>query len=257
MTPQQVLAGRRALVTGGTRGIGAAIAVAFAAQGARVAIHGREDPGSQRFADEHGFSFISGDFAEESQVDRVADSALAVLGGLDILVNNAGMEQLSTVGRLNRSAVRRQLAVNLDAPILLTDRLVPALRNGINPSVINITSIHSAVPAWGNAVYGAAKAGLEQFTRTLAVELGPAGVRVNAVAPGAIETEMNVEILDEIGRDQFAGWIPLGRVGNVDEIAEPVVFLASAAARYITGATLTVDGGYSHHLVRYRMAGVS
>jgi len=247
------LTGRRALVTGGTRGIGAAIALAFRDRGATVAIHGRGDPASQGFADGHGFTYVTADFGDLTQVDDLADAVLNRLGGLDILVNNAGMEVNATVENLDPAAVSRQLVVNLEAPIRLTHRLVPALRNSGHGVVINVTSIHDRVPSYGNSIYCATKAGLEMFTRTLAIELGPSGVRVNALAPGAIETDINRAILDEIGRDNFAEWIPLGHVGQTEDIADPAVFLASDASRYMTGATLVVDGGYSHHVVRYRM----
>jgi NAD(P)-dependent dehydrogenase (short-subunit alcohol dehydrogenase family) len=247
------LRGRVALVTGGTRGIGAAIAIAFRERGATVAIHGRSDASSEAFADEHGFVFLSADLSDLRQADDLARATLERLGGLDILVNNAGMEINATVEHLDLDAASRQLAVNLEAPIRLTHHLVPALRRSSKGAIINVTSIHGTVPSYGNSVYCAAKAGLELFTRTLAIELGPAGVRVNALAPGTIETDMNREILDEIGRENFAEWIPLGFVGSTGDIAHAAVFLASDASRYVTGATLVVDGGYSHHVVRYRM----
>ncbi|MCA0293833.1 MAG: SDR family oxidoreductase [Actinobacteria bacterium] len=249
------ITGRRALVTGGCRGIGAAIALAFRDRGADVVVHGRGDGRARDFAAAHGFRFLAADLADLDQVAPLAAAALAELGGLDILVNNAGMEVNATVGHLDPRAVHTQLTVDLEAPILLTHHLVDALKASGHGCVINVSSIHGTVPAYANAVYCAAKGGLELFTRTLAVELGPAGVRVNSLAPGAVETDMNREILDEIDRHNFAEWIPLGRVGTVDEIADPAVFLASEAARYVTGATLTVDGGYSQHLVRYRMGG--
>jgi len=250
------LTGRRALVTGGTRGIGAAIALAFRERGAIVAIHGRGDQPSRAFANDHGFTYLTADFGDLNQVDDLADAVLDRLGGLDILVNNAGMEVNATVENLDPAAVSQQLLVNLEAPIRLTQRLMAALQNSGHGVIINVTSIHDTVPSYGNSIYCATKAGLEMFTRTLAIELGPSGVRVNALAPGAIETDINRTILDEIGRDNFAEWIPLGHVGQTEDIAEPAVFLASDASRYMTGATLVVDGGYSHHVVRYRMNGV-
>lgn len=250
------LEGRRALVTGGCRGIGAAISLAFADRGAEVLVHGRGDLRSMQWAEDHGFRYFRGDFAHLDEVDAVADAVLAGSDGLDILVNNAGMEVNATVESLDPNAITEQLRVNLEAPIRLTHRLVPALKASRHGVIINISSIHGTVPSYGNSVYCAAKAGLELFTRTIAIELGPTGVRVNALAPGAIETDMNRKILDEIGREKFAEWIPLGHVGHADDIAQPAVFLASDASRYVTGATLVVDGAYSHHVVRYRMSEV-
>lgn len=250
------LTARRALVTGGTRGIGAAIALAFQAHGAAVAIHGRGDSASQEFADRHGFVYLKADLSKLTHVDTLADDVLDRLGGLDVLVNNAGIEISGTVGNLDPDAMAEQLTVNLGAPIRLTNRLVPALKDSDHGAIINVTSIHATVASYGNSIYTASKAALEMFTRTLAVELGPSGVRVNALAPGAIETEINRPILDEIGRDNFAEWIPLGHVGQTQDIAYPAVFLASDASRYVTGAVLVVDGAYSHHVVRYRMKNV-
>lgn len=249
------LTGRRALVTGGCRGIGAAIALAFAEHGAEVLVHARGDAESQKWAQSNGFGYFRADFAHREDVHRLAEEVLAG-GGLDILVNNAGMEINATVEHLDPDAVSRQLRVNLEAPILLTHLTVPALKRSGHGSVINVTSIHGQVPAYANSVYCAAKAGLELFTRTAAIELGPSAVRVNALAPGAIETQMNRKILDEVGRDRFAEWIPLGHVGEVTDIAGPAVFLASDASGYMSGATIVVDGAYSHHLVRYRTSNV-
>ena len=249
------LTGRTALITGGARGIGAAIALAFRDAGAQVVIHGRPGPGGEAFAERHGFGWLAAELSDLSQADALADAVLERFGCLDVLVNNAGMEINTTVERLDPEAIARQLRVNLEAPIRLTHRLVPALRRSAHAVVINVTSIHASVPAYANSVYCSAKAGLEMFTRTLAVELGPAGIRANTLAPGAIETDMNRAILDEIGRDNFAEWIPLGHVGSPEDVAYPAVFLASDASRYMSGATLVVDGAYSQHLVRYRTAG--
>lgn len=252
MTADFDLTGRRALVTGGCRGIGAAIALAFAEQGAQVVAHGRGDEAGRAFAAEHGFDYLTADFSDLDAVTGLAEAVAR--SGLDILVNNAGMEINATVEHLAPAALSRQLRVNLEAPILLTHLLVPTLKASGHASIINVSSIHGTVPAFANAVYCAAKAGLEMFTRTLAVELGAAGVRVNAIAPGAIATDMNRDLLDRIGRDQFAQWIPMGRLGHIDDIAGPAVFLASDASDYVSGAILTVDGAYSQHLVRYRSA---
>lgn len=252
MTDPFDLSGHRALITGGCRGIGAAIALAFSSRGARVAVHGRDDARAREFAAAHDFAFIPAEFSDLQQIPALAATTIAQLGGLDVLVNNAAMEIHATVEDLDPEALHQQLVVDLEAPILLTHQLVPALKQSGHGCVINVSSIHARVPAYANSVYCAAKGGLELFTRTLAIELGPAGVRVNSLAPGAIATDINRQVLDSVGQDAFAGWIPLGRVGSTDDIADPAVFLASDAARYVTGATLTVDGGYSHHLVRYR-----
>ena len=254
MTDVFDLTGRRALVTGGCRGIGAAIATAFAERGAEVLVHGRGDKRSRAFAAEHGFSFLHADFNQLDDVNALADDLISAGRPLDILVNNAGMETNATVENLDPEALGRQLRINLEAPILLTHRLIPLLKRSSHASIINVTSIHASVPAYANSVYCAAKAGIELFTQTLAMELGPARVRVNSIAPGAIATDMNRELLDQIGRGLFASWVPLGRLGEVADIAGPAVFLASDASSYITAATIVVDGAYSRNVVRYRSA---
>ncbi|MER6943074.1 SDR family oxidoreductase [Nonomuraea sp. NPDC000554] len=246
------LTGRMAFVTGGTAGIGAATALALQAAGADVIVHNHGGQPGRDFAAAHGFAVIDADFASPEEVDALAAGVVDLAPRLDILVNNAGMEVGATVEHLDPVQVRRQLEINLNAPLRLIQLLIPALAASAHASIVNVTSIHDDVPSYGNSVYGAAKAGLRMITKTLAVELGPQGIRVNSVAPGAVETDMNRHLLDEIGRERFAEWIPLGRVGVPPEIAWPIVFLASDAASYMTGATLVVDGAYSHHVVRYR-----
>jgi NAD(P)-dependent dehydrogenase (short-subunit alcohol dehydrogenase family) len=246
----RILAGRRALVTGSTTGIGAAIAEAFSTAGADVVVHGLEANEGVALADRLGGRFFGGDLADPSAVDRLA-TRVAELGPLDVLVNNAGMEHGALLADLDPAVLNKTLQVNAVAPIRLMQLLLPALRRSDAANAINVTSIHQDVPVYGNLAYCASKAALGMITKTAALELGREGIRVNAIAPGAIETRHNSELLDEIGRDQFADWIPLGRIGRPEEIADIAVFLASDAARYINGHTLVADGGYRHHLVRY------
>jgi len=129
--------------------------------------------------------------------------------------------------------------------------LLPYLQKSHHGAVINITSIHEQVPVSGNLAYCASKAALGMATRTLSLELARHGVRVNGIAPGAIETAMNAETIADVGRGLFEQWIPQGRLGVPNDVAQVAVFLASDAAAYIDGHTIVVDGGYSNHLVRY------
>jgi glucose 1-dehydrogenase len=168
-----------------------------------------------------------------------------------VLVNNAGIEQGATLAELNPAVLATTFQVNFVAPTRLIQQLLPALRLAQQASVINVTSIHQDVPVYGNLAYCASKAALGMATKTAALELGREGIRVNAIAPGAIETAHNRRLLDEVGRDRFAEWIPLGHVGQPADIAEIAVFLGSDAARYVNGHTLVADGGYRQHLVRY------
>ncbi len=247
------LAGRVALVTGSTRGIGRAIAQTMARAGADVIVHGRQLDDAERVAAEIGArGAVAADLGVPAEVDRMCAALLARGGPLDALVLNAGIERGARVEHVTAETLDETLQVNLKAPVALVRALLPALRASSSASVTTVSSIHESVPSWGNGAYAASKAALAMITKTLAIELGPERIRVNSVAPGAIATDINRDVLDEIGEDLFAEWIPLGRVGSVTEVAPAVVFLSSRAASYITGATLVVDGGYSHHLVRYR-----
>ena len=250
MTDDFSLNGMRALVTGGTGGIGEAIVRAFAAAGATCIVHGRNAERARSIADEVGGIAAVGDLAEpgtcETLIERAAQS-----GGLDILVNNAGYEVRAHVEELGAEELARIMAVNFAAPAALMRLSLPLLRRSENPSIINVTSIHESVPVAANGGYAAAKAALASLSKTASVELGPQRIRVNTLAPGAILTDMNRDLIEQVGERSFREWIPLGRVGSVDEVASVAVFLASRAARYITGASIVADGGYSNNLVRY------
>lgn len=138
-------------------------------------------------------------------------------------------------------------------PVELTQLLLPLLRRSGHASIINVTSIHAFVPHPGNFPYNMAKAALDMFTKSMAQELSPEGIRINNLAPGAVETDINGQILADMGHENFNQWIPIGRVAQTDEMIGPVLFLASDASRYITGTTLLADGGYLQNLVRYRL----
>jgi NAD(P)-dependent dehydrogenase (short-subunit alcohol dehydrogenase family) len=238
-----------ALVTGSSRGIGKAIAEAFAGAGARVWFHGPGDEPSCR-AD-----YVAADFTKPADVQRLAETIARHEVRLDILVNNAGIEPVMPLDALDLREFDRCFAVNVRAPVQLTTVLLPLLKASGRASIINVTSIHQDVPYPHNAAYSMSKAALAMFTKAAAIELAPHGIRVNNLAPGAIESDMNREVIEQVGRDKFAQWIPAGRVGTIDEIVGPAMFLASDAASYVTGATLHADGAYRHHLVRYRPGG--
>jgi NAD(P)-dependent dehydrogenase (short-subunit alcohol dehydrogenase family) len=243
------LAGKTALITGSSRGIGAGLADALEAAGMRVLRHG----GHPRAADS-GHETLYADLSTRDGVDHLAEAVGSITPVLDVLVNNAGVEIPSRLERLDAAELMRTLEVNLSAPLLLTRSLLPLLREANAASVVNVTSIHDDVPYAGNVAYVASKAGLEAATRTMALELAAEGIRVNSIAPGAIETDLNREVIDEMGREKFEEWIPLGRVGSIADLVAPLLFLASDSSRYITGTRLLVDGGYSLALLRYGLA---
>ena len=249
------LSSKIALVTGSSRGIGRAVAEGIVRAGARVWFHGTSDE-SRAVADAAGQPFVQADFTSAGDVERMVQTIASRESRLDILVNNAGIEPIMPLdSRIDLAKFDACFAVNVRAPLALMTGLLPLLKaagQSGGASVINITSIHDAVPYPHNAVYSMSKAALAMLTKTASIELAPFGIRVNNLAPGAIETDINREVIDQIGRDKFAEWIPAGRVGTTEEVVGPALFLASESASYVTGATLYADGAYRHHLVRYR-----
>jgi NAD(P)-dependent dehydrogenase (short-subunit alcohol dehydrogenase family) len=238
-----------AVVTGSSRGIGRAIGEAFMRAGARVWFHGpREEFGLP--------NYVAADLTRPGDVRRMVETIAGSESRLDLLVNNAGIEPVMPLEALDLARFDECFAVNVRSAVQLTSELLPLLKRsaeaGAGASIINVTSIHDTVPYPHNAAYSMSKAALAMFTKVAAVELAPFRIRVNNLSPGAIETEINREVIEQIGRENFAEWIPAGRVGSVDDVVGPALFLASDAASYVTGTTLHADGGYRHHLVRYR-----
>ena len=242
------LTGKTALVTGSSRGIGAGFADALEAAGARVLRHGRVAPTGVRAADP---DLILADLASDAGREALVRAVRARTDRLDVLVHNAGVEIAQRLSSLGEEALRTTLEVNLVAPMVLSRSLLPLLVAAGSASIINITSIHDDVPVAGNLGYMASKSALAGATRTMALELAGSGIRVNSLAPGAIETDMSREAIESMGRERFGSWIPLGRVGAIDDVVGPLLFLASDASRYVTGTRLLVDGGYSLALLRY------
>ncbi len=242
------LSGKIALVTGGTRGIGLAIAQGFKEAGARVWIHGLERETTERIAAQNGFEALYGDLREENAAETISAAFLSREKRLDILVNNAGFERYFPIENACEQEMKDMFSVNLRSPYFLLNRLLPALKNAPAASVINITSIHETVPVRTNGTYCMTKAALAMLTKVAALELAKYHIRVNNLAPGAILTDMNRAMVEKM---DFSEWIPLGRVGDITELAGPAIFLASDAASYVTGTTLFVDGGYHENLLRY------
>ena len=246
------LEGKVALVTGSGRGIGQAIAEGFAAVGARVWVNARDPVKGQRIAGAIGGRYVRADLSSSADIAAMVRSVEKEEKKLDILVNNAAIEVILPFEKTDLAKADEIWRVNVRAAEELTFGLLPLLKAAGRASIINITSIHDSMPYPHNLDYNMSKAALNMFTRTLAVELGPKGIRVNNLAPGPVETDLNREVIDSIGRDKFAEWVPLGRVSTVDEMVGPAIFLASEASSFVNGATLYADGGYMLNLVRYR-----
>jgi NAD(P)-dependent dehydrogenase (short-subunit alcohol dehydrogenase family) len=252
------LKGRRALVTGADRGIGAGIAQKLIAEGARVCLNTFGDPSEVAArlepsqSDGTGSFVFRADVRDEVQVKRLVEAAWMTFGGVDVVVNNAGVESIQSALELSLDEWDRVLDTNLRGAFLVSRTCAASMRvNGVGGVIVNISSIHATIPRLGTAHYCASKAGLDMLTRSLALEWAEFGIRVVGIAPGAIETDINREVLDHIGRDNFARWIPLRRVGNLADISEALVFLCSDEARYISGATLPIDGAYSLNTIQY------
>jgi len=240
------LDGRTALITGASRGIGAACARAMGLAGARLLLTSRRDFALQEVADEFPGSadFFPADLTEDGAAERVADWALKVSGDtVDVLVNNAGAPLSRRARNLTGAQVDRAIALNLRAPLLLSVRLGREMVKSRYGSIINITSVAASQGMPYQAAYAATKGGLESMTRSLAAEWGPAGVRVNSIAPGPIDTEAWREELPAEARSAVERLVPLRRSGQPDDIAAAVVFLASDASSFVTAQVITVDGG--------------
>ncbi|MEI6873870.1 MAG: SDR family oxidoreductase [Spirochaetota bacterium] len=246
------LKGRVALVTGSGRGIGKAIAEGFAAAGAKVWVNTRDPAKGRAVAKAIAGGYVRADLASSADIAAMAETIRTEEGRLDILVNNAAIEFIMPFEKTDLKLSDQTWRVNVRAAEELTLALLPLLKKSSAASIINITSIHDAMPYPHNLDYNMSKAALNMFTRTLALELGPMGIRINNLAPGAVETDINREVIDQIGRDKFGEWIPLGKVAQVEQMIGPAIFLASAASSYVNGATLYADGGYKLNLVRYR-----
>lgn len=244
------LTGRVALVTGGSRGIGRAIALALAGAGARVAVgyHQRQAEAEAvvaaiREAGGEAVAFQA-DLGDPAQAAALVERAAARWGRLDILVNNAGIALYKLLLDTTPAEWQRLLAVDLGGTIACSRAAIPHMLAAGWGRIINISSVWGLVGAAGEVVYSAAKAGVIGFTKALAKELARAGITVNAVAPGAIETEMLAHLSPE-ERTALAGEIPMGRLGRPEEVAAAVLFLASPDAGYITGQVLSPSGGWA------------
>jgi len=252
------LRGKNLLVTGGSSGIGQAIAVRFAEHGANVAINYVTTPGEAAGTEaqvqacvgkvrEQGVRdiLVQGDVSQEEEVVRMVGETAERLGGLDIVVNNAGIQLSRPSERLEIADFDKVLAVNLRGAFLCAREAIKRfVADGKPGVVVNVSSVHQVIPKPDYLGYSVSKGGMRNLTTTLALEYAGRGIRVNAVAPGATITPINRAWVDDpVKADMVSRHIPLGRPGTADEMAGVCAFLASDDAAYITGQTIFVDGG--------------
>jgi len=259
------LTGKRALVTGGNTGIGAGIVESLASAGARVVINYIRKPElAQAMVDEinqargEGTALaVEADISREDEVAKLFSGAKEAFGGLDILVNNAGVENMYPALDMPMSEWDRILGVNLRGTFMCSKAAAIMMKEqGTGGVIINNSSIHDVVPRLGATHYCVSKAGVTMLTKVLALEWGEYGIRVVGVSPGAIDSHRDWDPIPRAARRlvtkiSFKKWVPLQRVGEVEEVANAVAFLASDYASYITGTTLYIDGAYSINVVRY------
>jgi NAD(P)-dependent dehydrogenase (short-subunit alcohol dehydrogenase family) len=238
-----LLDGQRALVTGGGHGIGRAVALRFAAEGARVAVLDRDGAAAEATATACGGLALEADASDPAAVETAFARAARELGGLTTLVSNAGLGLLRPVDALEPKDVERILRVNLASTIHATRAALPHLRAAGGGAIVNNASLSGVRPTPGESVYAAAKAAVIAFTLATANECGPA-VRANCVSPGVIRTRMTEGLFQLPGAlDPVLAATPLRRAGTAEDVADAILFLASDLARFVTGQNLVVDGG--------------
>ena len=248
-----------ALVTGASSGIGKAIAMRFAAEGARVVINHRPTPQDEQAAHDLAGQLgaaaiaIAADVTRRDQVERMLAGTIERFGRLDIAVNNAGIEIKKPFVDVTDEDWQRVVAVNLYGGFVVSQIAARRMiEQGQGGKLIFISSVHEDIPFPGYAAYCASKGGVRMLMRNLALELAPHGISANSIAPGAIATPINQAVLDDPAALRNAiSEIPVGRFGRPEEVASVAVFLASDEAQYVTGSSYFVDGGLTQQVTRY------
>lgn len=232
------------LVTGGTRGIGAAICRDFKAAGYKVAAnYAHNDEVARKFHDETGIDIFKWDVADENECAQGVEKVREALGDVDVLVNNAGITRDAVMHKMSRANWQEVIDTNLSSCFNMSLAVVGAMREKRFGRIINISSINAQAGQFGQTNYSAAKAGILGFTKALSRETAARGITVNAIAPGYIETDMTSAVPQKV-MEGIIAQIPVGRLGKPEEISRCALFLASDDAGFITGETLSINGGH-------------
>lgn len=232
------------LITGASRGIGAACAKAFADSGYRVAVHyNKSKEAAEKIASDCGGYAVCGDISDSSEVERIFSEVEANLGTVGILINNAGISHEGLFTETSDDDWNKIIATNLNSAFYTSRRALPAMISKKSGVIINVSSIWGLVGASCEVAYSASKAGLIGLTRALAKEVGPSGVRVNCIAPGVVKTDM-LNSFSEDDLNALKDETPLGRLGEPSDIAKAILYLASDEASFITGQVLSPNGGF-------------
>jgi len=242
------LQNKAAIITGGGTGIGLACAQLFAKEGARVVIFGRRQDRLDQAKKEIGSAVLAvqGDITQKQDTEHLVETTVKQLGKVDILINNAGTFAPSSLHETEDDVWDQTFNINMRGVFQLTRKVLPQMIAQGSGSIIHISSILGMIAVPGTSAYNASKGALNQFSRSIAVEYGPQGIRSNAVCPGMIETEMTEELRsDQALMQEFLKGYPLGRFGKPEEVAQACLFLASDESSFITGTTLPIDGGYT------------
>ena len=248
------LANRVAVITGAGSGIGAASALRFAQAGARVIVSDVNDADGERIVERISSTggeaaYCHADVRDTADVERLMTTAVERFGALHVLFNNAGTGTYATVPDLTTEMWNQIIAVNLTGVFLCSRAAIPHLRRAGGGAIVNTASISGLFGDYGLAAYNASKGGVVTLTRAMAIDHARENIRVNAICPGPIDTPLLRQVLDALPgmEERYCESVPLGRIGTPEEVAEAALFLASDAARYITGTTLVVDGGITAH----------
>lgn len=243
------LSGKVALVTGASRGIGRAVAIELAKEGASIVInYSKDQHGAEKTLEEikkiNGYGvLIKEDISSYENTKIMVDEIISIMGKIDILINNAGISNIGLFMDSDKDSINNIMSVNLLGPIYLTKHIVEYMIPRKSGNIVNISSIWGDTGASCEVLYSASKGGINLFTKSLAKELAPSNIRVNAIAPGVIETQMN-SFLTEEEKNELEQEIPLGRFGRPEEVGKLTAFLCSDDSSYITGQIIKADGGF-------------